>query len=227
MSTLNFILFSIYPYIAFVIFILGSILRYDHDAYGWGTKSSQLIQPKTLRIGSNLFHVGILGLFFGHFVGLLTPASVWHFLGISTQTKQWIAIISGGTLGIITLIGLVLLIARRMTSPNLHKVTTTMDRVLYTLILLTLLFGLCTLPLSIQHSDGQEMLRLMAWAQNIVTLGADSSQYLIGASWVFKLHMLLGMTLFLLFPFTRLVHVWSGFATILYLLRPWQIVRGR
>lgn len=95
------------------------------------------------------------------------------------------------------------------------------------LLWLQLALGLATIPLSGQHLDGSMMLRLAEWAQRIVTFRAGAPELLAQASWVFKAHLFLGMSIFLVFPFTRLVHVWSGFATLAYLVRPYQLVRSR
>ncbi|WP_269902103.1 respiratory nitrate reductase subunit gamma [Paenalcaligenes faecalis] len=228
MKTINLFFFGIYPYIALTVFFVGSLLRFDREQYTWKSESSQLLYSGSLRLGNILFHVGIIGLFFGHLVGLLTPVIVWDTLGISHSTKQAIAVWSGGTLGILCLIGLSLLIHRRLTSPRLAAVTQPMDKVLLVWILITLLLGLSTIFLSVEHSDGSVMVLLMNWAQHVVTLrGATGAEYLVAVPILFKAHLFMGMTLFLIFPFTRLVHVWSGFATVFYLGRAWQLVRPR
>lgn len=228
MKTVNLFLFGIYPYIALTVFFLGSLLRFDREQYTWKSQSSQLLYTGSLRLGNILFHVGIIGLFFGHLVGLLTPVIVWDTLGISHSAKQAIAIWSGGALGIMCLIGLSLLIHRRLTSPRLAAVTEPMDKVLLIWILITLLLGLSTIFLSVQHSDGGVMVLLMHWAQHVVTFrGFAGAEYLMAVPALFKAHLFMGMTLFLIFPFTRLVHAWSGFATVFYVGRAWQLVRPR
>lgn len=228
MKTVNLFLFGIYPYIALTVFFVGSLLRFDREQYTWKSESSQLLYTGSLRLGNILFHVGIIGLFFGHLVGLLTPVVVWDTLGISHSTKQAIAIWSGGALGILCLIGLSLLLHRRLTNPRLAAVTQPMDKVLLIWILATLLLGLSTIFLSVQHADGGVMVLLMQWAQHVVTLrGVTGAEYIMAVPALFKVHLFMGMTLFLIFPFTRLVHAWSGFATVFYLGRAWQLVRPR
>lgn len=228
MKAFDLFLFGIYPYIALTVFFVGSLLRFDREQYTWKSESSQLLYSGSLRLGNILFHVGIIGLFFGHLVGLLTPVIVWETLGITHSTKQGIAIWSGGILGILCLIGLSLLIFRRLTNPRLAAVTQLMDKVLLVWILITLLLGLSTIFLSLQHSDGGVMVQLMYWAQNVITFrGGAAAAYLSGVPILFKAHLFMGMTLFLIFPFTRLVHAWSGFATVFYLGRAWQLVRPR
>lgn len=226
MNTLDSFLFGIYPYICLVVFLLGSLIRFDRDQYTWKSDSSQLLKAGQLRWGSNLFHIGVLFLFFGHFVGMLTP----HFLYeafISAGDKQVMAMVSGGTAGLLGIIGLTILLHRRLTEPRIYATSRTSDIVILLLLWLQLALGLSTIPLSAQHLDGSMMMRLAGWAQAIVTFQPDASNLLAEAGIIFKLHMLLGMTLFLIFPFTRLVHVWSGFASVGYLLRPYQIVRSR
>ncbi len=224
---LNTLLFGLYPYVALTVFLLGSLLRYDREQYSWKSDSSQLLRRGQLRLGSNLFHLGILGIFFGHLVGLLTPIPVFHLLGIPPSAKQMLAIVAGGFFGTILLVGLLVLIHRRLDDPRLKAHTRPADWLVLVLLLAQLLLGLATLPLSLQHLDGGEMIKFMTWAQHVVTFRGDAAAYVADASPIFKLHLLLGMTIFLVFPFTRLVHVWSGFAAAGYLARAYQLVRTR
>jgi nitrate reductase gamma subunit len=226
MSYVNQFVFGIYPYICLTVFLLGSLIRFDRDQYTWKSDSSQLLKAGQLRWGSNLFHVGILFLFFGHTVGMLTP----HFLYepfMSAGAKQLLAMISGGAFGLLGFIGVTLLLHRRLFEPRIRATSKTSDIVLLLLLWLQFALGLATIPLSAQHLDGSMMMVLAEWAQRIVTLRGGAAELMLQASPVFKAHMLLGMTIFLIFPFTRLVHVWSGFATVAYLARPYQVVRSR
>jgi nitrate reductase gamma subunit len=185
-----------------------------------------LLRTGSLRWGSNLFHVGVLFLFFGHFVGMLTPHFIYeHFIGAGA--KQLMAMVSGGTAGVLGIIGLSLLLHRRLTDPRIRATSKTSDIVLLWLLWIQLALGLATIPLSAQHLDGSMMMRLAEWGQRIVTFRSGGVELLAEAGWVFKAHMFLGMTVFLIFPFTRLVHVWSGFGTLAYVLRPYQLVRAR
>ena len=225
---MNLFFFGVYPYIAGTVFLLGSLVRFDREQYLWCSESSQLLRTGTLRWGSNLFHVGIIGLFFGHLVGLLTPLAVFEALGLTPQDKQLMAMGTGGTLGLLILVGLLLLIARRLGEPRLKATTRPMDWVTLLWLLATLLLGLSTIAVSAHHLDGAEMLLLMSWAKGVVSFqGASAAAFIAGASLVFKVHIVFGLTLFLLFPFTRLVHIWSGIASVAYLARPWQLVRTR
>jgi nitrate reductase gamma subunit len=227
MNLANTLLFGIYPYICLAVFVVGSWLRYDREPYSWRSESSQLLRRGQLRIASNLFHIGILGIFFGHLFGLLTPLAVWHALGIEASTKQLIAVLAGGAAGLICFVGLAMLIHRRLTEPRVRANTRAMDFVVLFLLMAQLVLGLVSILFSLQHMDGAEMIKLMTWAQHIVTLQPDASGFVTDVALVFKLHLLLGMTLFLVFPFSRLVHIWSGLASVRYLVRPHQIVRAR
>ena len=226
MTYLDNLLFGYYPYICLSIFLLGSLLRFDRDQYTWKSDSSQLLRAGQLRWGSNLFHVGVLFLLGGHMFGMLTP----HFLYepfMSAGSKQIMAMVSGGAFGILGFIGVSMLLQRRLGDERIRVNSKTSDIVLLVLLWLQLALGLATIPLSAQHLDGSMMMKLADWAQHIVTFQAGAPQLLHDASWVFKLHMFLGMSIFLIFPFTRLVHVWSGFGTVAYLVRPYQLVRSR
>ena len=226
MNTLDTFLFGLYPYICLTVFLLGSLIRFDRDQYTWKSDSSQLLKAGQLKLGSNLFHVGVLFLFFGHLFGMLTP----HFLYepfISAGTKQLLAMTAGGIAGTLGFVGVSLLLHRRLSEPRIRINSKTSDIVLLVLLWLQLALGLVTLPLSAQHLDGGMMMTLAEWAQRIVTFRAGAPELLAGVGWVFKAHILLGMSIFFIFPFTRLVHVWSGFGAAAYLIRPYQVVRSR
>jgi nitrate reductase gamma subunit len=226
MTTLHGLVFGVYPYICLTVFLLGSLIRFDRDQYTWKSDSSQLLRSGLLRWGSNLFHVGILFLFFGHLLGLLTPHSFYsHFL--EAPVKQQIAIWSGGAFGVLCFIGLTMLIYRRVFDPRIRYTSHRTDIAILVILWVQLVVGLITLPFSWAHSDGSTMLILADWAQRILTLRHVDAAALAALPWPYLFHLVLGMTIFLLFPFSRLVHVWSGFASVAYLFRPYQVVRGR
>ncbi|MDF3853916.1 respiratory nitrate reductase gamma subunit [Paracoccus pantotrophus] len=223
---MNNFLFGIYPYIAITVMLLGSIIRYDQDPFSWKSKSSQILRRRQFVIGSVLFHVGVLVIFFGHLVGLLTPIAVFDALGISHGAKQVLAMTAGGIAGVMALVGGGMLLHRRLTDPRVRAHTTLADTGILALLVAQLVLGLMTILVSMQHLDGHEMTRLMSWAQGIVYFRAGAADHLVGVHWLFKLHILLGLTIFLLFPFTRLVHMIS--APVRYLWRPgYQIVRTK
>lgn len=227
---MNNVLFGIYPYIALSVLILGSIARYDRDPFTWKTSSSQLLRRKQLVIGSILFHVGVLVIFAGHVVGLLTPIWVFDALGVSHEAKQILAVVAGGIAGVMALVGGGLLFHRRWTDPRIRRTSSVWDIAILAMLLGQLVLGVGTVFVSVQHLDGGEMVKFMAWAQGIFTFDPDAASYVADAALIFKLHLVLGMTILLVAPFTRLVHVISGvFVPLRYLfLRPgYQIVRSR
>ena len=226
MNPIHNFVFGIYPYICLTVFFVGSLIRFDRDQYTWKSDSSQMLRVGQLRWGSNLFHVGVLFLFFGHFVGMLTPHAVYDIF-MSDGTKQLLAMIAGGIAGVAALVGVALLLQRRLSDPRIRVNSKTSDIVLLWLFLVQLVLGIATVPISGQHLDGSVMMLLASWGQHIVTFRGGAAEMIVGVSWVFKLHLFLGMTIFLIFPFTRLVHIWSGFASLAYVARPFQIVRSR
>lgn len=222
---LNFFLFQIFPYIAIAAFLLGCLLRFDRDPYSWRTKSSQLLRRKQLIIGSVLFHLGILTILAGHCVGLLTPIWIFDSLGVSHGAKQVLAMTAGGIAGFFCFIGLCLLLHRRLFDPRIRKNSSFADIAVLVLLLAQLSLGLLTVPVSMHHLDGHEMVKFMNWAQHIVTFRGGAHEFIADVALVFKLHITLGLFLLLIFPFTRLVHALS--APVAYLVRPYQIVRKR
>jgi len=219
------LLFTGYPYICLTVFLLGSLVRFDREQYTWRAGSSQLLRKRQLRWGSNLFHVGILFLMAGHFVGLLTPTSVYTLL-VTVEQKQVLAIAAGGIAGTLCFVGLTMLLHRRLVDPRIRSTSSRMDIALLALLWVQLSLGLLTIPLSLGHLDGSVMLILSHWAQGIVTLHPVDARTLQGLAWPYLVHLVLGMTLFLVFPFSRLVHIWS--APVWYLgRRGYQVVRSR
>jgi nitrate reductase gamma subunit len=223
---LNHLFYGIYPYIALAVLAIGSIIRFDREPYSWRSGSSQLLRRKQLIWGSVLFHVGVLFIFFGHLVGLLTPIALFDALGVSHGAKQLLAIIAGGVAGIMAIIGATMLIHRRFFDPRVRASSKFSDNMIILLLWLQLALGLATIPLSASHLDGGEMVKFMNWAQGIFTFQADASSYILDVHPIFKAHLFLGLTILLLFPFTRLVHMLS--APVRYLWRGgYQIVRSR
>ncbi|MFZ1491958.1 MAG: respiratory nitrate reductase subunit gamma [Candidatus Competibacter denitrificans] len=226
MSYLETLLFGVYPYLAGAVFLLGSLARFDRDQFTWKAHSSQMLNKENMRLASNLFHVGILLLFFGHFVGLLTPPEIFHAFGVSAGAKQILAIVAGSIAGIMCFIGLTMLIKRRLTDPRVRATSSRMDIFILLLLYAQLILGLITIPVSLMHTDGHNMLNLMGWGRNIVTFDPiDAVASISQVGLLFKLHIFLGITVFLVFPFSRLVHIWS--APVTYPMRAYQVVRQR
>jgi nitrate reductase gamma subunit len=217
-------LFGVYPYMALSVFLIGSLVRFDTDQYGWRSKSSQLLRRKQLIVGSVLFHVGILGILGGHAIGLLTPVVLFEFLGISHGFKQMMAIVVGGLCGSACFVGLVMLLQRRLFDSRIRRTSSVSDIAVLLILFVQLSLGMLTIPLSLGHLDGGMMVKFMTYVQGIVTLRPQPA-LIANVPLIFKLHMFLGFTIFLIFPFTRLVHVWS--APIGYLFRNYQVVRTK
>ena len=225
MSNFNLLLFGVYPYVALAICLIGSWARFDLSQYTWRAGSTQMLDNTGMRLASNLFHVGIIFILAGHFVGLLTPHAIYSGL-ISTANKQLLAMVSGGFFGILCLIGLVMLIKRRLNNPRIRASSSTSDIMILFVLLAQLILGLLTIFASTQHMDGSVMVMLGDWAQSVVTLQPLRAAAAIApVGIIYKLHVFLGVTLFVLFPFTRLVHIVS--APIWYLGRRYQIVRQK
>jgi nitrate reductase gamma subunit len=219
-------LFQVYPYVCLTVFVMGSLVRFDQNQYTWKSDSSQMLRAGTLRWGSNLFHIGILFLFFGHLIGLFTPHSVYGVF-MSAGTKQMLAVVAGGIAGSICFVGLSLLLYRRIFDPRIRLTSHRTDIAILVILWVQLVVGLITLPFSWHHADGSVMLILADWAQRIVTLRPVDATVLSALPWPYLFHIVFGMTIFLLLPFSRLVHVWSGFAAVGVLFRPHQVVRSR
>ena len=220
------LLFGIYPYIALAVLAVGSVIRYDREPYSWRAGSSQLLRRKQLIFGSVLFHLGVLMIFAGHVVGLLTPIAVFDALGISHGAKQLLAIVAGGFAGVLGIVGATLLIHRRFFDPRIRAASSFADNMIILLLWAQLALGLATIPLSMQHLDGHETVKFMNWAQGIFTFRAGAADQIADVALVFKLHLFMGLTILFLFPFTRLVHMLS--APVRYVWRPgYQVVRSR
>jgi nitrate reductase gamma subunit len=225
-ETLNYIVFGWYPYLCLTVFLVGSWVRFDREQYTWRSGSSQLLRRRQLMWGSNLFHVGILIIFMGHFIGLLTPIRIFDALSISHTFKQWTAIVVGGLDGIMCFVGLTLLLHRRLFDSRIRKTSSFGDIAILLVLYVQLILGFATIPVSLGHLDGNEMVKFMNWTQGILTLQPGVSALIADVHPIFKAHIFLGMTIFLVFPFTRLVHIWS--APIWYLgRRGYQVVRTR
>lgn len=223
---LNHLLFGVYPYIVLAVLAIGSVIRFDREPYSWRSGSSQLLRRKLLMWGSILFHFGILFVLFGHIVGLLVPIWLFDSLYVKHEWKQALAVYGGGFAGSISFIGATMLLYRRLLDPRVRAHSSFADTGILALLWIQLALGLATVPISLSHMNGEQMVRFMAWANGIFTFKPSASLFLDGSHWIFRVHIVLGLTIFLLFPFTRLVHMLS--APVRYLWRGgYQIVRSR
>lgn len=218
--------FGIYPYIALSVFFLGSLVRFDGDQYTWKSDSSQLLRKRELRWGSNLFHFGILVVFFGHLFGFLIPESI-SALFMTPAQHLYLSMVGGGIAGVVALAGLTILIHRRLVEPRIYATTRFWDIAVVAILWVQLALGMWTVYAATDHLDGAMFVRLVEYVQGIVIFRGGNANLLVAVPWVYKAHIALGLTIFLIFPFTRLVHIWSGFATVYYLIRPAQLVRTR
>jgi nitrate reductase gamma subunit len=220
-------IYGVYPYIALVTFVLGSWIRFDHEQYTWKSDSSQLLSKDYMRFASNVFHIGILGIFFGHLFGMLTPHAVFLAMGISDEAHQGIAIFAGGIFGLMVILGGALLWLRRMFNKRVRAASRWMDINILGWLILTACVGFSTIFWSMGHAEHKDftvMIRLTEYVQSVVMLQANP-ELLRGIDTVYKLHIFLGLSVFLFFPFTRLVHIWS--APVGYLFRAYQVVRAK
>ena len=167
---INQLAFGWYPYLAVTVLVLGSILRFDANQYSWRSQSSQFLRRRQMVLGSNLFHMGVIILFFGHLVGLLTPINVFDALGIGHSFKQTAALVVGGIAGIAAFVGCSLLLHRRLFDPRIRRSSSWGDILVLVLIWLQLVLGIATTYWTIEHLDGSEMVHFMGWANGILTL---------------------------------------------------------
>jgi nitrate reductase gamma subunit len=225
MSYLNTLFFGIYPYVALIVLFVGTWARYDHGQFTWKAHSSQMLRKKNMVWASVMFHVGVLVIFFGHLVGLLMPHALYEPF-MTPGTKQVMAIVVGGIAGVFAIIGGGMLAWRRMTDPRVKASSTVADNMVIIILVVQLALGLLTILPTLGHVDGATMLKFSAWAQGIFTLqGTDVANYIADVHWIYKTHIFLGLTLFVLFPFTRLVHMLS--VPVEYFGRKYQVVRKR
>jgi nitrate reductase gamma subunit len=219
------LVFAYYPYVALTIFIGGSIIRFNRGQFGWRSGSSELLRKRQLVLGSTLFHYGILVVAGGHLVGFATPDIVLKYLGVTVTAHQLLAVVAGGMSGILAWIGLTLLVHRRLFDSRIRKTSSAMDIFALLLVWVQLTFGLATVPLTLHHMDGRLFEQLVAYVQSIIYFRPDAVSLLRDVPWVYQVHIFLGFTFFLVWPLSRLVHIWS--APIWYLGRAYQVVRRR
>lgn len=223
---LNTFLFGIYPYLALATLVVGSLIRFDREPYTWKSDSSQMLRKRRLRLGSNLFHYGVLVVVIGHFVGFLAPdwAVRW---ALDPAVHQLVAMLAGGVAGLIAIIGLSILLHRRLGDPRIRRNSRKWDIAIVLMLWLQIALGLLTVPLSAQHMDGAMLEVMTSYVKGIVTFQGGAADLLLGTPMIYRLHILLGFTLFLVSPFTRMIHIWSGMGALAYIARPYQLVRTR
>lgn len=225
MSTLDILLWGVLPYVMIVILVGGTVWRYRYDKFGWTTRSSQLYESRLLRIGSPLFHFGLLVVIIGHVVGLVIPKSLTDAAGLSQHAYHLQALVLGALAGVCTLVGIAILVYRRRTTGPVFMATTRNDKLMYVVLVAALVVGLATTLLG--AASGEEhnyRLTVSPWFRSLFVLQPDIAA-MSGAGLTFQLHTLIGMLLFAIWPFTRLVHAFT--APFQYLFRPYIVYRSR
>jgi nitrate reductase gamma subunit len=220
------IFWSVVPYVTIAILVVGSWWRYRYDKFGWTTRSSQLYENRLLRIGSPLFHFGILVVIVGHVIGLIIPESWTHAIGLSESAYHVQAVVLGTIAGVCTLAGVAILIYRRRTTGPVFMATTWNDKLMYLVLVLAIVAGLTTTAVGSGVIGEPYNYResVSVWFRSIFLLQPDG-EAMAGAPFSYQLHAIIGLVLFAIWPFTRLVHAFS--APIGYLFRPYIVYRSR
>jgi nitrate reductase gamma subunit len=219
------ILWVAVPYAAIVTFIVGHYWRYRYDKFGWTTRSSQLYERRLLRLGSPLFHFGILMVALGHVGGLLIPESWTAAVGIGETAYHVVAVGLGVLAGFCTLAGAAILIYRRRTVGPVFSATTRNDKAMYVLLIGTIVLGLGTTVLGNLTGHPHNYRETVSpWFRSIFYLH-PRTELIEAAPLGFRLHVLAAWALFAFWPFSRLVHVFS--APVGYLTRPYIVYRSR
>lgn len=213
------------PYVAFTSFLLGHLWRYRHDQFGWTTRSSQLYESRLLRLGNPLFHFGLLAVLGGHMLGILIPASWTAAVGVSESAYHLVSVSLGVLSGLVTIAGLAILLYRRSTVPAVRKATTRLDKLMYTLLSAAILTGMLNTVGSNLIGGGYDYRATVSpWFRSLFSI-APQPELMAGAPISFQIHNLVVLTLLGVWPYTRLVHVFS--APLGYLTRPYVVYRSR
>jgi len=223
MNTLNTLAFLVFPYLALTTSVVGHLYRYISDPYGWNTRSSELLEKRGLKLGITIFHWGIIFTLLGHGAGLLIPQRYWDAVGIDSQTHTAFATYSGVLVGAAALLGLSLLIYRRITKERILATTTLNDFVTIGLLFFVVATGLANVAIGLyEHFD--ILSTIAPWLRGIVTLTPDAD-LMLEVPFRFKIHILAVLTLIGFWPFSRLVHIWS--IPLTYVFRRWIVFRRR
>jgi nitrate reductase gamma subunit len=216
-------LWVVAPYVAFTIFIAGHAWRWRTDQFGWTSRTTQLLEGRLLRLGSPLFHLGVFMAIGGHVLGLLIPEKWTATVGVSEGTYHAVSVTAGTIAGTMVVAGLALLLARRFANPRVRLATTTMDKVLFAVMTVTIALGLAeTVGVNLLGGGYNYRDTVSVWFRDIYLLHPDG-QLMVHAPLVYQLHVICALVFIALWPFTRLVHVWS--APVAYLWRPYIVYR--
>ncbi|MEV5981020.1 respiratory nitrate reductase subunit gamma [Streptomyces sp. NPDC052114] len=224
MNHLRIALWGVLPYLVVAVLVSGTAWRYRYDRFGFTTRSSQLHEHRLLRIGGPLFHYGLLFVIAGHAIGLLVPESLTERLHVHEWLYHANALLVGGTAGLATLAGLVVLLYRRLRVPAVRAATSRSDRAVHPVLLCVILAGLVATATTVRPHAYDYRLGVSVWFRSLFTLDPDVSA-MAHAPLAYRIHALLGMALFALWPFSRLVHAFT--APFGYLARPYIVYRSR
>ena len=225
MSRAELFLWITLPYVCLAIFVVGHVWRYRRGQLTWTARSTQLLEQRWLRIGSLLFHFGILAVIGGHVLGILVPAGVTDAIGIDESAYHVISVTAGGLAGAAATIGILILVARRVADGRVRAATPRSDLVMYPLLLVTLLTGMAaTFGDNLLFGEYHYRETVSPWFRGVFTFDPDPD-LMAGAPFLFQAHAVSAWLLFAAWPFTRLVHAWS--IPLTYLGRSWIVFRSR
>lgn len=222
-----FVVYQVFPYVVITVWLIGSFIRFLTHPYTVKSQSSEFLgSKKEINWGARFFHVGVIGLLFGHLLGLFVPKQFLLDFGITPQMTQQIEIVAGGACAILCLVGVGLMIHRRIKNPRIRKTSRPSDWLVLVILAAVLIMGATSIVNSALYDhSGEGLLDFVNWAIALVTLQPDAYTYLINAATPQKIHIFIGLCVFLIVPFTRLIHIWSGYASPIYLLRNIQKMR--
>ncbi|MQY09074.1 respiratory nitrate reductase subunit gamma [Actinomadura macrotermitis] len=222
---MNLLLWVALPYVAVASLIAGTVWRYRYDRFGWTTRSSELYERRLLRVASPLFHYGLIFVILGHVIGLLIPEGWTKAAGVSESAYHAGSLIGGTVAGVAAAAGLAMLIYRRRATGPVFSATTRNDKLMYLLLGGSLLLGLAVTVVENGLLGPYDYRRTVApWFRDIFLLRPDPD-LMTGIPVLYKLHVLLGLVLTALFPFTRLIHAFA--APWRYAFRPYIVYRSR
>ncbi|MFJ6699444.1 respiratory nitrate reductase subunit gamma [Streptomyces sp. NPDC091272] len=225
MSIADRLLWSALPYVVIALLIAGTVWRYRYDKFGWTTRSSQLYESRLLRVASPVFHYGILFVFAGHLMGLFVPTAWTAWAGLSEHNYHLVSLFGGTAAGVLTVLGIGLLLYRRRTNGPVFLATTRNDKLMYLVLLGAIVMGMWAKLTNSSVSSGYDYRETIApWVRSIFVLQPDAAA-MDGVPLTYQIHVVIGLTLIALIPFTRLIHMFS--APVQYLFRPYIVYRSR
>lgn len=224
---LHFLVFGVLPYVVIAVLVVGSLARWILAPYSWKSQSSEILDKKDLWWGANLFHIGVILLFCGHCFGLFTPTQWLNAVGLTPRLHQWMEIIAGGFSAFLAVLGLVILTWRRLTNERVREASRPSDFWVLFMLLLVVILGICCVVNSyFTDRSGATIVLFGQWVRGLFTFDYEAWQKILVVPQWQKWHIFFGLVVFLMVPFTRLVHVWSGYLTPFYLFRSHQIMRA-